>query len=140
MAETQKELSIRAREKIYSDVDFAFRMNPVTNDVAIKKDIEAIKQSVLNILSTNRGERPFMPDFGANIGAYLFENVDPVMISLIEEEIRLSLGNYEPRVKVLGVDVDDLSDQNAINIRLEFEILSPTNILATVEFVVERLR
>lgn len=140
MATTNKELSVRAREKIYSDVDFAFRMNPVTGDVGVKKDVEAVKQSVLNILSTNRGERPFMPDFGGNIRAYLFENVDPVTISLIEEEIRSALTNYEPRVRVLTVDVEDLSDQNAINIRLEIEILSPTNTVATVEFVVERLR
>jgi phage baseplate assembly protein W len=115
-------------------------MNPVTGDVGVKKDIEAIKQSVLNILSTNRGERPFMPDFGGNIRAYLFENVDPVTVSLIEEEIRSALTNYEPRVRVLAVDVEDLSDRNAINIRLEIEILSPTNTVTTVEFVVERLR
>jgi phage baseplate assembly protein W len=115
-------------------------MNPITGDVGVKKDIEAIKQSVLNILSTNRGERPFMPDFGGNIRAYLFENVDPVTVSLIEEEIRSTLTNYEPRVRVLAVDVEDLSDRNAINIRLEIEILSPTNTVTTVEFVVERLR
>jgi phage baseplate assembly protein W len=134
------DLSVRARERVYSDVDFAFRMNPVTNDVSVKRDVEAVKQSVLNILSTNRGERPFMPDFGGNIRAYLFENVDPVTISLIEEEIRTTLSNYEPRVRVLAVDVNDLSDQNAINIRLEIEILSPTSSVETVEFVVERLR
>jgi phage baseplate assembly protein W len=134
------ELSALARDKIYSDLDFALRMNPVTGDAGIKKDIEAVKQSVLNILSTNRGERPFMPDFGGNIRAYLFENVDPITVSLMEEEIRLALGNYEPRVRVISVDVEDLSDNNAINIRLELEILSPANSIITVEFVVERLR
>jgi phage baseplate assembly protein W len=134
------DLSVRARDRVYSDVDFAFRMNPVTNDVSVKRDVEAVKQSVLNILSTNRGERPFMPDFGGNIRAYLFETVDAVTISLIEEEIKTTLSNYEPRVRVLAVDVDDLSDQNAINIRLEIEILSPTSSVETVEFVVERLR
>lgn len=140
MATTTPQLSARAREKIYSDVDFGLRMNPVTNDVAVKKDAEAVKQSVINILSTNRGERPFMPNFGSNIRGYLFENVDAVTISLIEEEIRSTLANYEPRVKVLSVDVDDLIDQNAINVRLEIEILSPSSLVTTVEFVVERLR
>ena len=134
------ELSARSRDKIYSDLDFAFRRNPVTDDVSVKKDAEAVKQSVLNILSTNRGERPFMPDFGGNIRAYLFENVDSVTSSLIEQEIRMSLKNYEPRVRVLNVDIENLSDQNAINIRLEVEILSPTNSVTTIEFVVERLR
>jgi len=134
------QLSARARDKVYSDLDFAFRINPVTGDVGVKKDIEAVKQSVLNILSTNRGERPFMPDFGGNIRAYLFENVDSVTASLIEEEIKLSLANHEPRVRVLSVDVEDLSNQNAINIRLDLEIISPANSVITVEFIVERLR
>ena len=115
-------------------------MNPVTNDVAIKRDIEAVKQSVINILSTNRGERPFMPAFGANIQSYLFENVDSVTVALIEEEVRSALVNYEPRVRVLEVFVEDLSDRNAINIRLEIEIISPFVTTTSVEFIVERLR
>ena len=135
-----QELSIRARDKVYSDLDFAFRMNPVTNDVSLKKDVEAVKQSVINILSTNRGERPFMPDFGANIQGFLFENVDSVTSALIEEQIRSALANYEPRVRVLQVNVEDLSYRNAINIRLEIEILSPSQTITSVEFIVERLR
>ena len=134
------ELSVIARQRVFSDVDFAFRMNPVTNDVAVKRDIEAIKQSVVNILSTNRGERPFMPAFGANIQSYLFENVDSVTASLIEEEIRSALVNYEPRVRVLEVFVQDLSDRNAIDIRLNLEIISPFVAVTSVEFIVERLR
>jgi phage baseplate assembly protein W len=135
-----QELSIRARDKVYSDFDFAFRMNPVTNDVSLKKDVEAVKQSVVNILSTNRGERPFMPDFGANIQGFLFENVDSVTSALIEEQIRSAIANYEPRVRVLEVNVEDLSYRNAINIRLDIEILSPSQTITSVEFIVERLR
>jgi len=135
-----QELSIRARNKVYSDLDFAFRMNPVTNDVSLKKDVEAVKQSVVNILSTNRGERPFMPDFGANIQGFLFENVDSVTSALIEEQIRSAIANYEPRVRVLEVSVEDLSYRNAINIRLDIEILSPSQTITSVEFIVERLR
>jgi len=133
-------LNIRAREKTYSDLDFTFRRNPVTDAVSVKRDVEAVKQSIINILSTNRGERPFIPDFGANIRSYLFENFDGVTASLVEEQIRVALANYEPRVRVLDLSVEGLPDRNAMRIQLEFEILSPAAETGVVEFVVERLR
>ena len=48
-----------ARQETYKDLDFTFKQNPNTNDVGIKKDNASIRQSVLNILRTNHGERPF---------------------------------------------------------------------------------
>lgn len=134
------DLSIRAREKTYTDLDFTFRRNPVTDAVSVKRDIEAVKQSIVNILSTNRGERPFIPDFGANIRSYLFENFDGVTASLVKEQVRVALANYEPRVRILDLTVEGLPDRNAMRIGLEFEILSPIAETGTVEFVVERLR
>jgi len=134
------DLSIKARDVDYSDVDFSFRVIPVTNTLALKKDEEAIKQSVINILSTNRGERPFLPYFGANIRSYLFENFDNVTSSLVEEEIRSALANYEPRVRVTNVEVDARPDNNSLRISLEFDIVSPRETSTTVDFVVERLR
>lgn len=134
------ELNIRAREKVYTDLDFAFRANPITSDVSLKRDVEAVKQSVINILLTNRGERPFLPTFGSNIRSYLFENVDSLVETMIEEDIIFTLKNFEPRVKVLSVDVEDLSERNAISIRLDLEIITPAVAVTTVEFTVERLR
>ena len=138
------DLNIRARDKVYSDIDFAFRpvqmQDDGPGDVALKRDVEAVKQSVLNILNTNRGERPFQPSFGANIRSYLFENIDEVTKALIQEEIVFSLRNFEPRVLVLSIDVDSPPDSNAVNIRLDLEIISPIETTTTLEFTVERLR
>lgn len=134
------DLGIIARQPVYSDVDFSFRVIPVSNALALKKDEEAIKQSVINILSTNKGERPFLPYFGSNIRAYLFENFDNVTASLVEEEIRSALVNYEPRVRVTNVEVNAQPDNNALRIKLEFDIISPRETSTSVEFVVERLR
>ena len=137
-------LTIRARDRIYSDFDFAFRpvqmQDDARGDLSRKRDVEAVKQSVLNILRTNRGERPFSPAFGSNIRSYLFENVDAVTRALIEEDIIFSLSNFEPRVRILNVNVTDLPDNNAINISLELEIISPINTVTAVEFTLERLR
>jgi phage baseplate assembly protein W len=131
---------IVAREVSYTDIDFGFRANPITGDIALKRDDEAVKQSVLNILSTNRGERPFDPDFGANIRNQLFENFDPIVKQLIEDDVRTALRNYEPRVRVLNVRVGAKPDQNSIDISVEFEIQSPEQTVTTVNFSVERLR
>ena len=138
------DLNIRARDKVYSDIDFAFRpvqmQDDRPGDVALKRDVEAVKQSVLNILRTNRGERPFQPSFGSNIRAYLFENIDEVTKTLIQEEVVFALRNFEPRVVVLSIDVDSPLDSNAVNIRLDLEIVSPIATTTTLEFTVERLR
>jgi phage baseplate assembly protein W len=134
------DLGIVARETVYSDVDFSFRLIPVSNALALKKDEEAVKQSVVNILSTNKGERPFLPYFGSNIRSYLFENFDNVTATLVEEEIRSALVNYEPRVRVTNVEVDGRPDNNSLNILLEFDIISPRETSTSVNFVVERLR
>ena len=135
-----EEQNIVAREQTYTDVDFSFRANPVTGDIALKRDDRAIKQSVLNILLTKRGERPFDPNFGTNITAQLFENFDPIVETLIDEEVRSSLRNNEPRVRVLNVTVDGSPDNNRLDVSVEFEIRSPEAPITSVSFSVERLR
>ena len=132
--------NIRARTKPYSDFDFVFKKHPVTKDVPIKRDVEAVKQSVRNILLTRRGEKFFDPDFGGSLTEFLFENFDPIVEAEMNQRIVNTLRNYEPRVKVLSVDITDLSHRNALNLKLEVQILSPENITTDIEFIIERLR
>jgi len=132
--------NIVARERTYTDIDFALRANPVTGDVALKREDQAVKQSVLNILLTKRGERPFDPLFGTNITAQLFENFDPIVETLLDDQIRTSLKNYEPRVEVLSVNVNSSPDRNALDVSVSVEIQSPERPTTTVDFSVERLR
>jgi len=138
------ELNIRARNSVYTDLDFAFRPiqmeSDLPGDIALKKDVEAVKQSVLNILKTNRGEKPFLPSFGSNIKSYLFENIDESTRILIEEDIVFSLRNFEPRVNIIFVNVENLEDNNEVKISIELEIITPIQVTATVEFALERLR
>ena len=131
---------IIARQKTFTDIDLSFRASPITGDVAKKRDAEAIKQSCLNILLTNRGERPFDPNFGTDIRKQLFENFDPLIKESLKEEIELALKLFEPRVKVLSVDIEDLSIRNALDFRIEVEIQSPEPTITEIGFVVERQR
>ena len=132
--------AIRARQNVYSDLDFRFIANPNTQDLALKYDIESVKQSVINILLTNAGERPFNPKFGGGLNGYLFDNFDGITAAAMENTIVNTLRNWEPRVRVDKVDITDLSHRNALRVSLEITILSPEERTDIVEFVVERLR
>ena len=129
-----------ARTNTFTDIDLSFRASPITGDIAKKKDVEAIKQSCLNILKTNRGEKPFDPSFGTDIRKQLFENFDPLIKESLKEEIDLALTLLEPRVKVLTVDVEDLSSRNALEFRIEVEIQSAEPTITEIGFVIERQR
>ena len=128
--------NIRARTKPYSDFDFPFKKHPVTKDVPIKRDVEAVKQSVRNILLTRRGEKFFDPDFGGSLTEFLFENFDPIVEAEMNQRIVNTLRNYEPRVKVLNIEIEDLSERNALHLRLEVQILSPENLTTDIEFII----
>jgi len=129
-----------ARQNDFADLDFKFKLNPNTKDFVVKRGVEAVKQSVVNILLTSPGERPFNPYFGGNLYQYLFENFDDVTAAAIESTIINTLRNFEPRVRVIDVQVDNLDYRNALRITLEFRVITPEVQEASVEFVVERLR
>jgi len=86
-------------KKIYSDIDLSFNRNPVTGDVTISYDEQAVLRSVRNLLLTNRYERLFQPNVGSNLTGLLFENTGPEMESVIATEI-VSLGNPMTRFVV----------------------------------------
>jgi phage baseplate assembly protein W len=133
-------MSISSRVKAYSDVDLKFRVIPNSGDIALKRDVEAVKQSVINILLTSRGEKVFQPEFGGNLRDYLFENFDSITKAAIEERIRSTLVNFEPRVEVISINTIDEMERNTLRIQLSLRIISPEEIITTVEFIVERLR
>ena len=128
-----------ARQTTYKDLDFTFKQNPNTNDVGIKKDNASISQSVLNILRTNHGERPFNYNFGANLRAYLFENMTNITAANMSTSINLALNNYEPRIEVLNTNVQTREEDNEVYITVTGKILS-TNEIVDISTTIERLR
>ena len=128
-----------ARQATYKDLDFTFKQNPNTNDVGIKKDNASVKQSVLNILRTNHGERPFNWFFGANLRAYLFENMTRITAANMSTSINLALNNYEPRIEVLNTNVQTREEDNEVYITVTGKILS-TNEIVDISTTIERLR
>jgi len=125
--------------KIYSDIDFTFTKKPVTADVALSYDDQAVIRSIRNLLLTNHFERPFNPDLGSNLNALLFELVSPLTATSLEREIITMIDNYEPRARVDQVIVTPLPDNNAYNVYLSFYIENAT-LPTTVTLLLERNR
>ena len=128
-----------ARTATYKDLDFTFKQNPNTNDVGIKKNNAAVIQSCLNIIKTNHGERPFDYHFGANLRAYLFENMDNITAANMSTSINTALRNYEPRLEVLNTNIQAKADSNEVFITVTGRVVS-TNEIIDISATIERLR
>ena len=126
----------------FSDLDTQFTQNPISDDVVSIKNFESIKRSVRNIISTNKGERPFKPDFGSNVRALLFEPDSDLLRIALEDEIRMQLRNFEPRIEVINVIVSNTSEQidsYELNVVIEFSPINSQQ-LVKLNVVLERAR
>ena len=128
-----------ARQATYKDLDFTFKQNPNTNDVGIKKNNNAVIQSCLNILRTNHGERPFNWEFGANLRAYLFENMTHIVAANMATSVNIALANYEPRLEVLNTNIHTKEEDNDVYITVTGRVKS-TNEIIDISTTIERLR
>ena len=108
----------RRIESTYADFHKDLTTNPFSNDLALKIDEEAVKESLKNIILMDKGEKLFQPAFGGNIKAMLFELNSPATIKLIQEQIKATINNYEPRVQLIDVEVYSLIDDNKIAIKI----------------------
>ena len=125
--------------RIYKDLDLDFGRNPVTNDVNKLTDVEAVKRSVRNLINTNHYERPFHPEIGSNLRAMLFENISPQMTHAISKQIDLLLKNFEPRVRLVQVNVQPFTERNGYRASISFYVIN-TPERVEIETFLERLR
>jgi phage baseplate assembly protein W len=125
--------------KIYSDIDFAFTKKPVTADVALSYDAQAVSRSIRNLLNTQNYDRLFNPDLGSQITGLLFENISPIVASTMETIITNLITNYEPRARLQLVKVSSQPDQNAYNVSITFYVENAT-LPTTTTILLERNR
>ena len=107
----------------YKDISMSFETNPLNDDLVSLSDTAAIARSIRNIVFTSPGEKFFNPDFGSRISESLFENVDNVSALAIKDEIKSSIINFEPRVKLLDTIVVPNPDDNEMVVTIEYEIV-----------------
>ena len=126
-------------QKIYSDIDFTFTRKPVTSDVALSYDAQAVIRWIRNLFSVKHYERLWNPDLGSNIQLALFEPVSSQTSSLIETEMKEMIDFYEPRAKLSNISVTALPDQNAYRASITFYMENATS-PTTVTLLLERNR
>tara|TARA_Y100000389_G_scaffold197865_1_gene233286 strand:+ start:947 stop:1339 length:393 start_codon:yes stop_codon:yes gene_type:complete len=129
-----------AKFQTFKDLNITFKPHPVTGDLIVKKDEAAVKQALINLLLTSKGERPFQPDLGSDLRKILFNPLDAGTAAQIGENIQETIESYEPRVDLLQLDVDANFDDNGFDVSIEFEIIGREDQPVTIEFFLERTR
>ena len=124
----------------FKDISMSFGSNPLTDDLIALKNENAIARSVRNIVMTLPGEKPFAPNFGSRVSSLLFENMDEITSSLIVDEIRTSIDNYEPRVELLSVEVNPDFDSNSYDVTIIYDIIGADIPSQQLQFALEATR
>lgn len=125
---------------IYKDLNLSFIKHPSTSDVVASYDIEAIKKSVRHILKTNKGEKLFNPEFGADLHGLLFELLTPGVKILAKRRIIEEIRRWEPRVDVTDVQLTQSNEMGGIVIVLFFSLTIQPDVKSNVTISLERAR
>ena len=108
----------------FTDLDLNFTPHPVTGDVGFKVDENAIKQAVKNLVLTQNFERPFHSEIGSSLRSLLFEPATPMTKEILRKTISDTITNFEPRVELIGVDINYTLDDTAVNVRVRFKVIN----------------
>ena len=125
--------------KKFVDLNPNFDKNPLTKDLPLLKNAEAIKFAVKNIVMTTRGDRAFRPYFGSTVIGSLFENFTLATADDIKVAIEDALRAYEPRIKLLDVRVRDDIDSNALDVRIYYRIIGMPLDPQSLNLILERV-
>ena len=126
--------------RAFKDISLSFNRHPVTNDVTVLKNEDAIKKSVINLCRTRINERFFNELLGTSIEDSLFElNADDIA-SFLEREITVLLKNYEPRIRLTNVRAESAVDSNELLIRIEYDITGLPFPTQNIEFLLQPTR
>ena len=107
----------------FKDLSMSFQVNPISSDLIATKNETAIARSVRNLVLTRPGEKFFNPDLGSRVYETLFDNMDEVSASIVEDDIRDTIDNYEPRVKLVSVKATPDYQGNAFDVVITYNII-----------------
>ena len=124
----------------FKDIGSAFQINPLSNDLLAIKNETAIARSVRNLIFTLQGERFFNQDLGSRVSRALFENIDRISASVIEDEIRNTIDNFEPRVRLTDVSVTPDYSNNEFNVTLSYDIVGIDVLPQQLSFALQQTR
>lgn len=121
----------------YSDVDGRYLRNRQTSDLTKSVDVDAVRNSVKNILLTRKMERRMVPLFGASIEKLLFEPIDDLTAKKLGGAIIDELAYWEPRVVVTGINITGDEELMRYDVNVEYYIQSPNPSVDSIGFVLQ---
>jgi phage baseplate assembly protein W len=126
--------------KGFKDISLSFLKHPITNDILVLKNEDAIKKSVVNLVKTRIGERFFNSLLGSKANEALFEVSNSGIDIALENEIRNLLINFEKRIRVKNIDVEIVEDDYELNVKVIYDIVGITSPQQTLEFILQPTR
>lgn len=124
----------------FKDISMTFQSNPLNSDLIALKNESAIARSIRNIVFTLPGEKFFNENFGSKISRALFENVDQISASIIKDEIKNSINNFETRVILIDVKTIPDYDNNGFNVVIVYNVVGADIPAQQLEFVLQPTR
>ena len=124
----------------FKDISMTFQSNPLNDDLIAIKNENAIARSLRNIVFTTPGEKFFNQSFGSRITESLFENIDDITATVIVDEIRQSIDNYEPRVEVDDVKAFPDYENNSFDVIITYDVIGSEIPTQELQFVLQSSR
>ena len=133
-------MAVKRISKAFKDINLSFTPHPITKDLTVIKNANAIKRSIRNIVQTIPGERFFNPILGSDVRSSLFEFVDFGTASVIQKEIATAIENFEPRVYNIQVEAIAIPDDNEFEVNIYFDIIGQEFPTQEFTFMLEATR
>ncbi len=133
-------MAIQRKSRAFKDISFSFSPHPVTKDLPVLTNERAITRSVRNLVETIPTERFFNSILGTDVRDSLFEPFERSSVMIIEDQVRNTIRNFEPRVGEIGVEVDALPDNNTLEVKVLFEIVGLSVPTQSFTFLLEPTR
>ena len=133
-------MAIEGISRAFKYINLSFNAHPVTKDITVLKNENAIKRSVRNIVNTIPRERFFNPELGSDVRSSLFNFVDYGTASVIEKQIQIAIENFEPRVDNLQINVFPRPDSNEFEVNVIFDIIGQQFPTQEFTFLLEATR
>ncbi len=133
-------MPIERVSQAFKDISMTFQSNPLNDDLIAIKNENAIARSLRNIVFTKPGEKFFNESFGSRISESVFENIDSITATIIADEIRESINNYEPRVDLESVKTFPNYETNGFDVNITYNIIGTEIPTQELQFVLQSSR
>ncbi len=133
-------MPVQRLSKSFKDISASFQVNPLTDDLIAITNETAIARSLRNLVFTDLGDVPFNPAVGSKVNELLFSPLDDLTATAIRSQLKNTINQFEPRVKLNEVIVEPNEMDNIFDVRLQYDIVGVDVPEQQLEFVLEPTR